>query len=43
MMNSLQLIALTSLATAVSLVPIAKADEWNKKTVMTVNEAIQVT
>lgn len=42
MMNSLQLIALTSLVTAVGLVPTAKADEWDKKTVMTVNEAIKL-
>jgi hypothetical protein len=41
-MNSLRLIALSTLATAVSLAPLAKADEWDKKTVMTVNEAIQL-
>jgi len=41
-MNSLRLIALSSLAAAVSLAPLAKADEWDKKTVMTVNEAIQL-
>lgn len=42
MMNAKRLIALTSLAAAVSLAPIAMADEWNKSTVMTVNEAIQL-
>jgi hypothetical protein len=42
MMNSIRLIALTSLAAAVSLAPLAKADEWNKKTVLTVNETIQL-
>jgi hypothetical protein len=41
-MNSARLIALTALTTAVSLAPIARADEWNKQTVMTVNEAIQL-
>lgn len=41
-MNSAKLIALATLATAVTLVPIARADEWNKQTVMTVNEAIQL-
>jgi hypothetical protein len=34
--------ALTSLAAVVSLAPIAKADEWNKKTILTVSEAIQL-
>lgn len=41
-MNSVRLIALAALTTAVGLVPVAKADEWNKQTVMTVNEAIQL-
>src|SRR6202051_1172289 len=41
MMNTIRLIALTSLATAVSLAPTAKADEWNKRTIMTVNKTIQ--
>lgn len=41
-MTSIRLIALTSLAAAVSLAPMAKADEWNKRTVLTVNEAIQL-
>jgi hypothetical protein len=41
-MTSAKLIALTALTTAVSLAPIARADEWNKQTVMTVNEAIQL-
>src|SRR5271155_1989652 len=42
MMTSIRLIALTSLAAAVSLAPMAKADEWNKRTILTVNEAIQL-
>jgi len=42
MMTSLRLIAVTSLAAAVSLAPMAKADEWNKKTILTVNETIQL-
>jgi hypothetical protein len=42
MMNTIRLIALTSLAAAVSLAPMAKADEWNKKTILTVNESIQL-
>jgi len=42
MMNSIRLFALASLATVVSFAPTAKADEWDKKTVMTVNEAIQL-
>jgi hypothetical protein len=42
MTNSIRLFALASLAAAVSLAPVAKADEWDKKTVMTVNEAIQL-
>jgi hypothetical protein len=42
MMNSIRLIALTSLAAVVSLAPIAKADEWDKKTVLTVGETIQL-
>jgi len=42
MMNSIRLIALTSLAATVSLAPLAKADEWDKKTVLTVSETIQL-
>lgn len=42
MMTSIRLIAVTSLAAAVSLAPMAKADEWNKKTILTVNETIQL-
>jgi hypothetical protein len=42
MMNTIRLLALTSLATAVSLAPLAKADEWNKRTILTVNETIQL-
>jgi hypothetical protein len=41
-MTSIRLIALTSLAAAVSLAPMAKADEWTKRTVLTVNETIQL-
>jgi hypothetical protein len=41
-MHSVKLIALTALTTAVSFAPIARADEWNKQTIMTVNEAIQL-
>jgi hypothetical protein len=42
MTKSSKLIALTSLAALVSIAPIAKADEWNKQTILTVNEAIQL-
>jgi hypothetical protein len=42
MMNSIRLIALTAVAATVSLAPLAKADEWNKKTVLTVKETIQL-
>jgi hypothetical protein len=42
MTTSIRLIALTSLAAAVTVAPLARADEWNKQTVMTVNEAIQL-
>jgi hypothetical protein len=42
MMSSLRLIALTSLTAMVSLAPIAKADEWDKKTVLTVSETVQL-
>jgi hypothetical protein len=42
MMNSIRLIALTSLAATVSLAPLAKADEWDKKTVLTVSETVQL-
>ena len=42
MMNSIRLIALTSLTAVVSLAPIAKADEWDKKTVLTVSETVQL-
>jgi len=42
MTNSIRLFALTSLAAVVTLAPTAKADEWDKKTVLTINEAIQL-
>jgi len=35
-------IALTSLAAAMAFAPVAKADEWNKKTILTVKETIQL-
>jgi hypothetical protein len=42
-MNRLVLtIASVGLLTGVALVPAARADEWNKKTILTVNESIQV-
>ncbi len=40
MMTSIRVAALTSLAAVVSLAPMAKADEWDKKTILTVNETI---
>jgi hypothetical protein len=42
MINSIRLIALTSLAAVVSLAPLAKADEWDKKTILSVNQTIQL-
>lgn len=42
MMSSIRLIALTSLTAMVSMAPIAKADEWDKKTVLTVSETVQL-
>jgi hypothetical protein len=42
MINSIRLFALTSLAATVALAPTAKADEWNKQTVLTVSETIQL-
>lgn len=42
MINSMRFAALTSLAAVVCLVPLAKADEWNKKTILTVKETIQL-
>src|SRR5580698_8250181 len=41
-MNSIRVIALTSLAAVTTLAPIMKADEWDKKTILTVNETIQL-
>jgi hypothetical protein len=42
-MNRLVLtIASVGLLTGAALVPAARADEWNKKTILTVNESIQV-
>ena len=42
MKNSIKTFALTSLVAVVSLAPLAKADEWNKKTILTVKETIQL-
>ncbi len=42
MMNSIRMIALTSLAAVVSLAPVAKADEWDKKTILTISETVQL-
>jgi len=42
MKNSIRFAALTCFAGLVSLAPMAKADEWNKKTILTVKEAIQL-
>jgi hypothetical protein len=41
-MNSLRLTALTCFAAMASLAPTAMADEWNKRTVLTINEAVQL-
>ncbi len=42
MMMSMRFVSLMSLAAVVSLAPTAKADEWDKKTVLTVSETIQL-
>jgi hypothetical protein len=42
MMNSIRLVALTSLAAMVSFAPMARADQWDKKTILTVKEQIQL-
>ena len=42
MLSSTRFLALTSLAAALVLAPVASADEWNKKTTLTVKETIQV-
>ena len=42
MLNTTRFIALTSLAAALAFAPIASADEWNKKTILTVRETIQL-
>jgi hypothetical protein len=41
-MNSIRVMALTSLAAVATLAPTLKADEWDKKTILTVNETIQL-
>ena len=41
-MNSVRVMALTSLAAVMTLAPTMKADEWDKKTILTVNETIQL-
>ena len=42
MTKSVKLIALASMAAVISLAPMAKADEWDKKTILTVKETIQL-
>ena len=42
MKNTFLSIASVGLLTVAALAPIARADEWNKKTIITVNETIQV-
>lgn len=42
MLTSMRLVSLVSLGAIVSLAPLAKADEWDKKTVLTINQTIQV-
>jgi hypothetical protein len=42
MLTSKRFVSLLSLAAMASLVPLAKADEWDKKTILTINETIQV-
>jgi len=42
MMNSIRMVALTSLAAIVSFAPMAKADQWDKKTILTVKDPIQL-
>src|ERR1019366_6863877 len=42
MLNTTRFIALTSLAAVMTFAPIARADEWNKRTTLTVKETIQL-
>jgi hypothetical protein len=42
MLNTTRFIALTSLAAVMAFAPTARADEWNKKTILTVKETIQL-
>ncbi len=42
MMNSIRFAALTALAAVVSMAPLAKADQWDKRTVLTVKETVQL-
>src|ERR1700676_4239919 len=42
MMNSMRFVALTSLAAMAMLSPMAKADQWDKKTILTVKESIKL-
>src|ERR1700692_2465586 len=42
MMNSIRLATFAAIAAGVCLAPTAKADEWNKKTILTVKETIQL-
>lgn len=42
MMNSVRILAFASLAALAWVTPTAKADEWDKKTILTVSETIQI-
>lgn len=42
MLSSTRFLALASLAAVMAFAPLAKADEWNKRTVLTVKETIQL-
>jgi hypothetical protein len=42
MMNAIRLATFAAIAAGVCLAPTAKADEWNKKTILTVKETIQL-
>lgn len=42
MLNTTRFIALTSLAAVMAFAPLARADDWNKKTILTVKETIQL-
>ncbi len=42
MLSTTRFIVLTSLAAAMAFAPLARADDWNKKTTLTVKETIQL-